>query len=449
MKKILLIAYHYHPDLAIGAQRTVKFAKYLPQFGWEPEVLTVDSRYYTQRDETPLEFDCPVFRTSKWPLPDHVYKTVKGWFPQPRSSKPKTRDSAGPAAKDNRKQTVPLWKKFLNSLSSTPDDTLGWYPPAVFKAWRLYRRQKYDVIYTSGPPHTCHLVGLTLHSLTGVPWAADFRDPWLYPKQRDHHVLELTKNFDRKYEARTARKASLVLTTTDEWRDHLMQLYSPLLDDKCYTIVNGFDEDDFDAGMAPDPRDVDAPVTFLYAGNLYYGRDPAMMLIAAGELISQGVFGRGDVALKFYGNNDIDMQRIGQIITEFGLESVVQFNTPVGRDAYLRLLRDADVLILIQSDAGRVHIPAKAFEYLGTGNEILTLTSEGATKSFMSRFEQASIAALDNKDEIKEAMKRLYCRARSRDSFGEPAEGLRGITRRHLTEKFASLLDGVIGGNKP
>ncbi len=443
VKKILLIAYHYYPDLAIGAQRTVKFAKYLPQFGWQPEVLTVHSRHYPQRDETQLGFDCPVYRTSKWPLPDHLYKTVREWFASSQPGKSDAKGSAGAGSKSHRKHAIPRWKKFLNTLSSTPDDTLGWYPPAVFKAWRLLRKQKYDVIYTSGPPHSCHLIGLTAHRLTGVPWVADFRDPWLYPKNRDSYVLELSKHFDRRYEARTARKASLVLTTTDEWRDHLIQLYSPWLNDKCHTIINGFDVDDFDMRTAPDHKEAGAPITFLYAGNLYSGRDPSMMLVAAGELISQGVFRREEVAFEFYGNNDIDMARIGQIVQDFGLESVVRFNAPVSRDSYLRLLRNAEILILIQADSGRVHIPAKAFEYLGTGNLILTLTSEGATKNFMSRFDQASIAALNDKDQIKEAMKRLFCHARNREKTMPGAEGLRGITRRHLTEKFASLLDGI------
>jgi len=447
VKKILLIAYHYYPDLAIGAQRTVKFAKYLPQFGWQPEVLTVHQRYYPQRDEAPLGFDCPVYRTSKWPLPDHLYKTVRKWFSAPSSRRPAVKHPPGAASKAPHQQGIPRWKKFLNTLSSTPDDILGWYPPAVAKAWRLVKKQKYDAIYTSGPPHSCHLVGLTVHRLTGVPWVADFRDPWLYPKQKDNFVLEISKEFDRRYEAKTARNAALVLTTTDEWRDHLIQLYSPWLDDKCHTVINGFDEDDFDESTASDQKQPDAPVTFLYAGNLYSGRDPAMMLVAAGELIAQGVFSREDVAFEFYGNYDIDMARMQQVVADFDLEAVVRFNTPVSRDSYLRLLRSAEVLVLIQADFGRVHIPAKAFEYLGTGNGILTLTSEGATRNFMSRFDQTAIAPLDDKDRIKEAMKKLFYQARNRDKTTPPTESLQGITRRHLTGKFSSLLDKIVVGD--
>ena len=443
MKKILLIAYHYYPDLQVGAQRTIKYVKYLPQFGWEPHVLSVDPRHYPQVDDAPLGFDCPVYRTSRWPLPDDIYK----WLKRILSGNGQQSASSGEAPAGNSKRAqapaVPAWKKFLNSLSMTPDNFSGWYLPAVIAARRLIRKHRYDVIYSSGPPQTCHMVGLTAHRLTGTPWVADFRDPWLFPKGRDRHVLDWTKNFDIKYEAQTARYASLVITTTDEWRDHLKQLYHPLLEHKCHTIINGFDTDDFKAIGERQPKDTSKPVTLLYAGNLYAGRDPSTMLKAAGELVSEGFIAAGDIAFEFYGNNDIDMNRISRITSDYDLQSCVRFNSPVGRDQYLKLLREADVLILIQAASGRVHIPAKAFEYLGTGNEILTLTSEGATRNFMSGFDNVSIAELDNEGEIKAAMRNLIIRVKSGTPGTGSDEKLQSITKRALTEKFAGLLDSI------
>ncbi|UCG61159.1 MAG: glycosyltransferase [Candidatus Zixiibacteriota bacterium] len=448
MKKILLIAYHYHPDLQVGAQRTIKYVKYLPEFGWQPHVLSVDPEHYPQRDEAPLGFECPVYRTCQWPVPDDMYRSLKHRF-FPSGPRPIEFLSSSPTREGGQSdfiKPVPWLKKFLNSLSGTPDGQSGWFVPAVYAAWRLIRRNKYDVIYSSGPPQTCHMVGYAARRLTGVPWVADFRDPWLHPKQRDRHVLRLSKRFDERYEAKTARYASLMITTTDEWRDHLKQLYHPLLEDKCHTIVNGFDEDDFDVTANRSASGTAGTITFLYAGNLYAGRDPSAMLNAAGELISEGCLKSGEVAFKFYGNYDIDLNRIEGIISEHGMHSAVEFHAPVVREQYLKLLRDAHVLILIQAASGKVHIPAKAFEYLGTGNAILTLTTEGATRNFMSGFDHVAIADLQDKNEIKSAIKRLVGQLRSHTARAQEKPQLEAITKRRLTEKFARLLDKISGG---
>jgi hypothetical protein len=444
MKTILLIAYHYYPDLQVGAQRTIKYVKYLPEFGWQPHVLTVDPGHYPQHDEAPLGFECPVYRTARWPLPDDIYKTVKKFIRRPSSGSASHPEGSAPGSPVRRKeQATPAWKKFLNSLSMTPDGMSGWYFPAVLAARRLIRQHRFDVIYSSGPPHTCHLIGLTAHRLTGTPWVADFRDPWLYPKGRDKDVLSISKKFDIKYEAKTARYASLLITTTDEWRDHLKHKYHPLLENKCHTILNGFDTDDF----VPTPDDKQgcksAPITLLYAGNLYAGRDPSSLLIAAGELVADGFTPANDLAIEFYGNNDIDMGKMDEIVSSYGIHSQVKFNQPVSRNRYLDLLMNANILILIQADQGRVHIPAKAFEYLGTGNEILTLTSKGATRNFMSGFEQVALAELNDKDAIKEALKHLIDRIKKGARAAGPDTGLQTITKRSLTKKFAGLLDSI------
>lgn len=445
MKKILLIAYHYHPDLQVGAQRTIKYVKYLPENGWQPHVLTVDPRYYPQTDDSPLGFECPVFRTRKWPVPDDVYRGIKRRFAL-SNHRPAEYTRISPttgSVEPEFKKEIPWFKKFLNSLSGTPDGHSGWLVPGVLAARKLIKKHRYDVIYSSGPPQTCHLIGLVAHRLTGVPWVADFRDPWLYPKERDSYVLDYSKNFDVRYEAKLARRASLVLTTTDEWRDHLKQLYSPILDDKCFTVINGFDEDDFDPSTARPADRQSSSKTFLYAGNLYSGRDPAEMLRAGGELLSEGFIKPGEIVFDFYGNSDIDMDRIDDIISQYGLHSMVRFKPPVPREAYLRLLRQADVLVLIQAASGKVHIPAKAFEYLGTGNSILTLTTKGATKNFMSRFDHVSIAELENRDDIKVAIKKLMSQLRDSSKISDKGQQLDAITKRSLTKEFARHLDRI------
>jgi glycosyltransferase involved in cell wall biosynthesis len=448
VKKILLIAYHFHPDLAVGAQRTIKYARYLSDHEWEPHILTVDPKYLPVQDETPVDFDYPVYRTGKLPLPDDMYRAVRRIF-QPSSLEKKPTESSTSSAGQAASQGVsmaPRWKRFINSLSLTPDMHAGWLIPAVFRGLRLVRKHRYDAIYTSGPPQTCHMIGLIVSKLTGVPWVIDFRDPWSEPDRHQPIVLQFRKDFDEKYEARAVKQASLVITTSDEWRDHLKSLYTPSLDRKCHTIVNGFDEDDFAGALHKRKTPRSGPITLIHAGNMYWGRDPLNLLQAAGELIEEGELSTSEIAFEFFGHAELDTERLNSILKNYDLKQIVSFLPAVKREEYLSRLMDADVLLLLQGKATAVHIPAKAFEYLATGNQILVLTSEGATKNFMSTFDNVSIAEIDDKDEIKQAVRKILTRLRAdrRPLFDNSR--VAAITKRELTGKFASLLDKMLDG---
>jgi glycosyltransferase involved in cell wall biosynthesis len=449
MRKILLIAYHFHPDASVGAQRTIKFAKYLPEFGWEPHILTVHPRYYRVVDETPLTFDCTVHRTNKWLRPDDLYTKIRSLLSATTSS---TSDGIKDTGSDDVKSPqenarIPWWKRFFNTLSVTPDSNCGWFFPAVWRAVRLIKRHQYDLIYTSGPPQTTHLIGLAASKLTGARLVLDFRDPWYDPGRNDPFVLQWSRNFDPRNEKRAVEQAALVLTTTDEWRDHLKKLYYPALDDKCFTLINGYDDADFEdfrhEGSSPPSR----PFTFLHAGTLYHGREPYALLTAAGELYREGALEPDEIKLKFIGINEVNWTRVKQVISKFALGDVVEFGTPVPRSAYMALLKNSAVLVLFQGSAATVHIPAKAFDYLATGKHILVLAGRGATRDFMTQFDQVSIAGIDNKDEIRTAIKHLMGRLRGGATVSTDDPRMKTITKRNLTARLASLLDNVVGSD--
>lgn len=444
MNKILMIAYHFYPDLAIGAQRTNKYAKYLPQFGWQPHILSVKPGYYDQLDQSSPELDCPVYRCGRWPVPSELYMSLK----QLLKSGSRTGDAKGSASRAPSAQAAAAscsWlQKLVYTVSATPDGFIGWYIPAVRLALRVIRENKIDVVYTSGPPQTNHLIGYTLSRLTGRPLVLDFRDPWLYKKRHHDLGLAISKKFDERYEGKAIRQASLVVTTTDEWRDALKARYRPWLGDRCQTIVNGFDEEDFPVESVNVKKDKGQEIIFLHAGTLYAGRDPYDLLIALGELLAEGFCRPDEIRFEFFGSTEIDMDKTKRIIADYKLTEVVSFSEPVERSRYLRLLSGADALIMFQSDLARVHIPAKAFEYLGTGNEILCLTSEGATKNFMSAFEQVAIAPLDDKNLIKEAIRKIVMRLKSDSADTGRVTDLKQITRRYLAGRFAGLLDKLV-----
>ena len=165
---------------------------------------------------------------------------------------------------------------------------------------------------------------------------------------------------------------------------------------------------------------------------------------AAGELIREGHVDKANIRFNFYGNVDFDTAEIDGIIAEFDLSEVVTFAPGVKKAEYIRLTLQSDILVLFQSDMNTVHIPAKTFEYLATGNRILTLTGDGATKNFMKDFDHVSIAYHANKDEIKAALRELLSHPRNRELSEKDAARIGMLTKEKLAAEFASLLTEYI-----
>lgn len=443
-KKVLMIAYHFHPDLEVGALRTIKFAKYLPQFGWEAVVVSVVPSYYEKTDATPLSFSCKVVRTGKIPTPGDVYLALKSLTRQKKSRPSNQGQAAMPEGGFVSETRIPYWKRFLNSLSWTPDNHVGWLLPGLWLAIRTAKREKVDVIYSSGPPQTGHLIGWITSKFTGKPFVSDFRDPWTHSRKADLMATGISRAIERWMEQRVIFSSSIVITTTAEFMDTLKTHFKERLTNRCFSIVNGFDHEDFPV-VDFSPKEVTRNIKFLYAGTLYEGRDPRQFVIALGELVRTGYLMLNEFDVDFYGSVDIDPAPLRAIIDQSGLRQKVQFHASVKRADYLRLINAADVLILMQSDKNPTQIPAKTFEYLATGNEILTLTPPGATANVIKGYDNVQIANPNSQNEIQTSLKQIVSRIRNgRSDRHKNVEALRALHKRELTREFARLLDSVI-----
>ncbi len=445
MKKILIIAYHFHPDLQIGAMRSVKFAKYLPQLGWEPIIVTVDSRFYQNVDSSPLEFDCLIHRTSKLPTVDDLYRKIKCFFQRDLSAKnpiaaQESKESKLAGSGSTPKHSV--WKRFFNSLSWTPDNEIGWLFPGILKAIKAAHRNKVDVIFSSGPPWTCHLIGLVCKKLTGTKWIADFRDPWTPWDKLPEYKTIISDRFEKYLEKKVVLNSDLVLTTSPELMDVMKRLYFPKLENKCHFIFNGYDEEDFNNRTSQ----LSVPTNkkrFLYAGTLYAGRNPSGFLTAIGLLLSERFLQEKDISVDFIGNQEINLSEYFEIIEKYHLENIVKFQGPVGRQDYLDKIVNSDVLILMQSDIAPTQIPAKAFEYLASHNDIIALVGKGATYNLLKNLENVFIADPDNVDEIKERIKSIMNRA-GKTAYGSKCQEAEKWTKRKLTEELSHFLDNLL-----
>ena len=195
MKKVLIIAYAFPPLGVVGALRPFKFAKYLPDFDWEPIILSAKiGRHVKEIDDSMLAQLKPCVKIFR----------VSGIEPRQLYEKNSTRrnNSKLKLIKNHnnltsKKAFISYLKRFWETWVEIPDRHIGWFPLALFKALQIMRSQNIDVIYSTSDPFTSHLVELLLKKITKKPWVADFRDPWTqYPLYEYHSAIR--KKIDEK-----------------------------------------------------------------------------------------------------------------------------------------------------------------------------------------------------------------------------------------------------------
>lgn len=369
MKRILMVAYHF-PPLAgsSGIQRTLRFAKYLPEFGWEPLVLTVHPRAYE--------------RTSSDLLSALPSKTVVVRAP----------------AFDTARH-LSFGKRYPGFLAR-PDRWISWLPGATIWGMAMIRRYRPDVIWSTYPIATAHLIGAALHKRSGLPWVADFRDPMAqdgYPA--DPRVWQSFKQI----EERTIREATLCTFTTPG----TVRLYSeryPQAASRFKVIENGYDEETF-AGLTSGGTPLNTgKITLLHSGIVYPSeRDPTQFLQAIRTLIDAGGISADQLRVRFRAPMHEDFLRA--LTEKFGLNGCIELLPPIPyKDALDEMMR-ADVLLIMQASNCNDQIPAKLYEYVRARRPILALTDPiGDTAEVLRANGIQSIAPLDDVEKISKLL---------------------------------------------
>jgi glycosyltransferase involved in cell wall biosynthesis len=444
LKKILLIAYHFPPDAAVGALRPLKFAKYLPQHGWEPYVLTVKPRYYPSLDESRLD-EVPsldrVFRTRMLPHPDRLYKELKKSYytvtgRQQRFSQ-KLIEAGAEGPLDWARGGHRLRRLLSSLLWIPPDDVLGWLPIAAAKGARLIRAHHITHIYTTNPPHTTHLVGLLIKAICRVKWVADFRDVWLYPKPFQSRVAE---RVERWMERKVVENADAITLTTDWMTEKFRLAYPSVNPERFTTIWNGYDAEDFRAIVAePNTK----RFTMTYIGSFYDERTPEHLLMAVSQLIGDGKVPVETLHVQLIGNcRHVKGRLTADLAASLGLSTVVTVIDPVPYKRALEYAVNSHLLVLLAPEQP-YEIPGKAYEYLASGGDILALTDEGATADLIRKTGAGIVVEPRDVERIKDAVLECYRKWRTgRDcERSHRRSDTKMYERRELTKGLVSILE--------
>ena len=384
-RRILIASYYFPPDSAVGGLRAAKFVRSLPEFGWEPSVLTVEDRYRDQGfDHGRLKGleGVQITRTSALP-------SLRRWYARPQIEGEERRPGVGPhgrfgAAPSRTETMVQRVKRYVISLLlMLPDDQKNWSIYGAFTAIRRIRTQKIDCVLTSGPPHSIHLIGLLARYLTDAKWIADFRDPWveMLSEREPETRSSASDAIERWMERLVMTHADKVLTTTNRLKSSLIARYPAVAQAKFVCLPNSIDTHSI--ALVSGCAKYDA-LTITYAGTLYFDRTPEPLFEAVRELIEAKQISERDIRIKLVGNCQlIDGLDTREVVRRYGLESVVEVMDPVPYAEAIRIMRQSHLLLVIAPQRHDLVVGAKVFDYLGSGSKILALAAEGATRDLM------------------------------------------------------------------
>lgn len=432
-RRVLVIAYYFPPSGGSGVQRVLKFVKYLSDFGWAPSVLTVREGAYPAYDPSlarDIPEDVPVHRTYAWD-PYQWYAWLTG-----RSGTDSVVGGSVKGQGTSWKETVAQWVRANLFL---PDARVGWVPFGALRGRKLLRNERFDAILTSGPPHSVHLIGLMLHRWTGVPWAADFRDPWTdinYYEELPH--TPLARRIDAALERAVLRNASAVATVSPSWRDLLARKAGG--DADTFAVVhNGFDGDDFDASDPPVETAHDHFV-LTYVGALYASRNPTALWRALARLRARDA--APDLRLQLVGSVDSGVFRH---VEEFGLDAITEHVPYVPHETAIRYMQRAALLLLViesfPQDEGM--ITGKLYEYLASGRPVVGIgPANGDAAALLQKTKGGELFGWGDAAGIARFIEAHYMAwAEGAPAEGASPEALRPYSRRAQTERLAALLN--------
>jgi glycosyltransferase involved in cell wall biosynthesis len=335
------------------------------------------------------------------------------------------------------------------ALLALPDVWIGWWPYAVAAGRRVIAQDPIDLVYSTSPHATAHLIAARLASISGKPWVTDFRDPWIEdPPEPGAPNGPIYRTTNRWLERKVVRTCDAVVTSTTQLRDLLRGRYPDVPPDKIVSILNGYDEADFGALPEFAPTTV-TRLRVVHAGSINgQFRDPAPLFEALGRIIRSGRLDRGECELRFIGGGPYtETPALRAAIDAAGLTDAVKLLPRVPYDESLRELGAADLLLLLQASEDTVGlVPAKLYEYLRTQKPTLALVRAGAVTDVMKETGGGWAVDPRNGEDLDATLAAIVDAWRNRTlaAYRARLDLLRRFDRRALTGELAARFDALV-----
>lgn len=431
-KKVLIIAYYFPPLGMGGVQRVSKFVKYLPSFGWEPVVLTVKNIDYFSLDDSLLKElpeSAEIYRTGSFD-PLRLIFLVKRMFVT------RIVDPKKVALRNSRKSFFSILLSFLN-LFFFPDNKIGWFPFALIKGIKICRKEKIDLLFSTSPPLTCHLVAFFLKKLTGIQWVADYRDPYM-TYQDEKSSTSFKKILLKKLQKLFLKKGERSIGVTQMIASGLKEVYPEV--QKIEVLPNGYDQKDFE--YKPWRRkDI---FTIVYFGTFSPDCPAEPFLKALHNLLQQGKIDKGRVKFTDVGlSMGVGME---DLVNKFELNEITELKGYLPHKEGIQELLGADLALLTLAESSPAIIPGKAYEYLGAQKPVLAIVPlKSEARRLIESLSAGRVVSPDNLMEIENAILLYYREFESGKSSlkTDPTE-LQKLEKKYLIAKLVQIFDLVV-----
>ena len=397
-KKALIISYHFPPSGSTGAIRTMKFVKYLWQFGWEPVVLTCNNSFDfgAQKDlETLKEIPegTKVFATFSFEPLNLTWKKGRGKSVNTAGSQSPERTAPG-------SRIIKYIKGFVLDILETPDRYQGWIPFALFRGLRLLNRYDVAVIFATAPPPSALIVGYLLSKFTGKPLVVDYRDPWTYSNWARKR-FKLFGNINKRIERAILARARYIVSVSETRTRELQGFYRDIDSNKYIVIPNGYD---ICEAVPASPGTFDK-FTFLHAGSLYSDDGVEDFIDVILEMVEEDLKYKQNIKTIFVGSrpNGFGFKKLEKM-------GVAEYIERLPRKECLDMMSKAHALLVFlkNDNLARGCIASKIFDYMMFRKPILGVVPEGETRDLIEKSKIGFTAGYGEKPRLKEVIRDLF-----------------------------------------
>lgn len=422
-RNVLVIAYYFPPMGLSGVQRTEKFVKYLSNYGWYPVVLTVSPGGYYAYDKSLLkeveDAGVDIIRTGSID-PTRLYKP-------------------GEAVKLPRESV----RKLMNRASQTvfiPDNKIGWKKSAVRKIEEVKDTYNIELVFSTAPPFTDHIIGRDLSRTLQVPLVLDYRDAWL-DYQFAFYPTPLHRYAHYNLEKSCLKAASKVVVVNRKIKIKILEQYSFLHYNDVNIIPQGFDPADFTVDSLPSPPDSHT-MRITHTGTFIEDITPVPLLNAVAKIFNENPKLRGRIKLTFAG---LFREAHEKVIKKLGLQNDVELLGYIDHRSCTGVMMNSDVLFLTlgKKKNHEHHTTGKLYDYFGARKPILAAVPEGIVSQIVTETGTGVVTDPENIDEIASAVLQYFEKFRRRELLPVPESAVEKYDRTKLTGDLAGIFNKV------
>jgi len=388
-KKVLIITYYWPPAGGSGVQRWLKFVKYLRDFDIEPVIYTVDNPGYAINDKSLINEIPNSIETLRQPIFEP--NSILNFFGTKTN-----KESAG--FLNPNPNFIGKIIQYIRANYFIPDARKFWIKPSVKFLSNYLEKNPVDVIITTGPPHSLHLIGLHLKKKKDIKWISDFRDPWT---EIDYfHKMPLNKKAKKKHhqlEREVLKNSDSVIVVGNTMRDQYLKET-----DKVVTISNGFDTSD-----NKEVSHLDIFFSITHVGMMNADRNPSDLWKILKEICLENPDFKSDLKIRLIGKIAKEVSHDLNIF-DSGITEVVDY---VSYAEVKKYQLETQVLLLCINNvpSARGIITGKIFEYLQAKRPILAIGPEdGDAAEILKNTNSGSIFGFENKQKLKQHILELY-----------------------------------------